>query len=128
MLQKTFLLAGSIFAGLGVAIGAFGAHKLKPFLEQTGKLDTFEKGVTYQFYHSLALLLVGLLISQSQLNAKYLGYAGYSFIGGILVFSGSLYILCLTETPKWGAVTPIGGLLMIAGWVFVVMSVLKGSY
>lgn len=128
MLQKTFLLAGSIFAGTGVAIGAFGAHKLKDFLLQTGRLDTFEKGVTYQFYHSLALLIVGILVTQASLNAKYLEYAGYSFIGGIVIFSGSLYILCLSETPKWGAVTPIGGLLMILGWIFIIMSVLKGTY
>jgi len=124
-MYKTFLLAGSTLAGLGVAIGAFGAHKLKDFLVQTGRLETFEKGVTYQFYHSFALLIVGLFILQNQFNEKYLTYAGYSFIAGILIFSGSLYILCLTETPKWGAVTPIGGVCMIAGWVFVCMSFLK---
>ena len=125
MLQKTFLLAGSFFAGLGVAIGAFGAHRLKDFLLQTGRTDTFEKAVTYQFYHSLALLVIGLLATQIQINTKYLNYAGYSFIAGIIIFSGSLYILCLTETPKWGAVTPIGGVCMIAGWVLVFLSVLK---
>ena len=125
MLQKTFLLAGSFFAGLGVAIGAFGAHKLKDFLLQTGRTDTFEKAVTYQFYHSLALLIIGLLATQIQINTKYLNYAGYSFIAGIIIFSGSLYILCLTETPKWGAVTPIGGVCMIAGWVLVFLSILK---
>jgi len=125
MLHKTFLLAGSIFAGLGVAIGAFGAHKLKDFLVETERLDTFEKGVMYQFYHSFALLIVGILIMQTQFNSKYLNYAGFSFIAGIIIFSGSLYILCLTETPRWGVVTPIGGVCMIAGWVFVCMSLLK---
>jgi len=125
MLQKTFLLAGSFFAGLGVAIGAFGAHKLKDFLLQTGRTDTFEKAITYQFYHSLALLVIGLLATQVQINTKYLNYAGYSFIAGIIIFSGSLYILCLTETPKWGAVTPIGGVCMIAGWVLVFLSIVK---
>ena len=125
MLHKTFLLAGSIFAGLGVAIGAFGAHKLKDFLLQTGRTDTFEKAVMYQFYHSFALLIVGILILQTQFNNKYLNYAGYSFIAGIIIFSGSLYILCLTETPKWGAVTPIGGVCMIAGWILVCMSFMK---
>jgi uncharacterized membrane protein YgdD (TMEM256/DUF423 family) len=124
-MYKTFLLAGSVFAGLGVAIGAFGAHKLKDFLLQTGRLETFEKGVTYQFYHSFALLIVGLLLLQTQFNEKYLNFAGYSFIAGILIFSGSLYTLCLTETPKWGAVTPIGGVCMITGWVFVCMSFFK---
>ena len=125
MLQKTFLLAGSFFAGLGVAIGAFGAHKLKDFLLQTGRTDTFEKAITYQFYHSLALLVIGLLATQVQINTKYLNYAGYSFLAGIIIFSGSLYILCLTETPKWGAVTPIGGVCMIAGWVLVFLSIVK---
>ena len=128
MIQKLFLLAGSIYAGLGVAIGAFGAHKLKPFLIQTGRLDSFETGVKYQFYHSFALLILGLLISLPQLNTKYLGYAGYCFIAGTFIFSTSIYILCLTETPKWGAVTPIGGLFMIAGWILLCLAVLKGNW
>ena len=88
-MHKTFLLAGSIFAGLGVAIGAFGAHKLKDFLLQTGRTDTFEKAVMYQFYHSFALLIVGLLILQNQFNSKYLNYAGYSFIAGIFMVKAS---------------------------------------
>ena len=125
MLHKPFLLAGSLFAGLSVAIGAFGAHKLKTFLLQTGRTDTFEKAVAYQFYHSLALLIIGIMISTMPVNTKYMNIAGYCFIAGIIVFSGSLYILCLTETPKWGAVTPIGGVCMIAGLVMVFLSILK---
>ena len=113
-MANVFLFAGSIFGGLGVMIGAFGAHKLKPYLIEIGRLDVFETGVKYQFYHAFALLIVGLLLSKT--DNKLLHYAGYSFIAGIIIFSGSLYTLCLTNVGKWGAITPIGGLFMIAGW------------
>jgi uncharacterized membrane protein YgdD (TMEM256/DUF423 family) len=122
-MQKIFLIAGSISGALSVAIGAFGAHKLKPFLLQTGRLDTFEKGVQYQFYHSFALLILGLIMMK--MEHKFLNYAGYCFMGGIIVFSGSLYILCLSNVSKWGAVTPFGGVLMIAGWVLMAMAFAK---
>lgn len=104
-------------------IGAFGAHALKKTLEGTGRLETFETAVKYQFYHVLALLLLGVLLSR--FDHKLLHYAGYSFITGIIVFSGSLYILCLSNVGKWGAVTPIGGLFLIAGWLLLFFGLLK---
>lgn len=122
-MTNLFLLAGSIFGGLGVMIGAFGAHKLKSYLLEIGRLDVFETGVKYQFYHAFALLIVGLLITKA--DNKLLHYAGYSFIAGIIIFSGSLYTLCLTNVGKWGAVTPIGGLFMIVGWVLMAFAVAK---
>jgi uncharacterized membrane protein YgdD (TMEM256/DUF423 family) len=122
-MQKIFLIAGSLFGALGVMTGAFGAHKLKPYLLQIGKLDVFETAVKYQFYHAFALLFLGLLLFKA--DHKLFNYAGISFIIGTIIFSGSLYILCLTNVGKWGAVTPIGGLFLIAGWVLLMIGVMK---
>jgi len=122
-MQKIFLLAGSLFGALSVMIGAFGAHKLKNYLLNIGRMDVFETAVKYQFYHTFALLAVGLLLFKAE--DKLLNYAGWCFIAGILVFSGSLYILCLTNVGKWGAVTPIGGTFFIAGWILMFLSIYK---
>jgi uncharacterized membrane protein YgdD (TMEM256/DUF423 family) len=122
--MKLFLMAGAILGALGVMTGAFGAHALKNMLEATGRLNVFETAVKYQFYHAFALLFTGMLMFKIQ--DKLLNYAGYSFIAGTIIFSGSLYILCLTNVGKWGAVTPIGGLLMIAGWIFMLLAVVRG--
>jgi len=104
-------------------IGAFGAHALKSLLESSGRIDTFETAVKYQFYHALALLVLGILM----LNLKhdFFNYSGYSFLLGTIIFSGSLYILCLTGITKFGMITPIGGLFLIAGWVLLLIGVLK---
>jgi uncharacterized membrane protein YgdD (TMEM256/DUF423 family) len=122
-MHKLFLTAGSISGALSVMIGAFGAHALKKTLTETGRLDVFETAVKYQFYHSFALLILGLLLMK--LEHRFLEYAGYSYIAGMVIFSGSLYILCLTNVSKWGAVTPFGGLLLIAGWVLMCLGVMK---
>jgi uncharacterized membrane protein YgdD (TMEM256/DUF423 family) len=122
-MQKLFLLAGSFFGALGVMIGAFGAHKLKNYLLSIGRLDVFETAVKYQFYHTFALLAVGLLLFKTE--DKLLNYAGWFLIAGIIVFSGSLYTLCLTNVAKWGAVTPIGGTLFIVGWILMFLSIYK---
>lgn len=116
-MQKLVLLTASALGALSVVIGAFGAHALRATLEASGRLDTFETAVKYQFYHTLALLAVGMLMFRN--DSKLLDYASYSFMAGIFIFSGSLYILCLTGVTKWGAVTPIGGLLLITGWVLL---------
>jgi len=120
-MQKFLLISGAILGGLGVGIGAFGAHALRPMLEASQRLDTFETAVKYQFYHAFALMITGLLAYR--IESKLLAYAGYSFLGGTLIFSGSLYILCLTGIRWLGAITPIGGVLMIIGWVLVVWAV-----
>ena len=125
-MQKTFLLIASILGTLSVSIGAFGAHALKARLEAIQRLDTFETAVKYQFYHTFAILVVALLLDK--ISGKGLEYAGWSFLGGIIVFSGSLYILCLTGVTKWGAVTPFGGLLFIIGWVLLGWSVIKSVF
>lgn len=107
-------------------IGAFGAHALRATLESSGRLDTFETAVKYQFYHTLALLAIGLLMFR--ISDKLLDYAGISMIGGILIFSGSLYILCMTGIRWLGAITPIGGLLMIAGWVLLFWAMARTNH
>ncbi len=124
-MQKLFLLTGSALGALAVMIGAFGAHALKSTLENTGRLETFETAVKYQFYHVLALLLLAILMAK--FDHRLLNYAGYSFIIGIIIFSGSLYILCLSNVGKWGAVTPIGGLFLIAGWALMFLGILKSA-
>jgi len=123
-MQKFFLLSAAALGFLGVAIGAFGAHAFRKTLEATGRLETFETAVKYQFYHCFALLAVGILLFQ--ISNRTMVYAGYSFIAGTLVFSGSLYLLCYTQITKWGAVTPFGGLLLLAGWLLLFIAVWQG--
>lgn len=123
-MQKIFLLLGALSGALSVAIGAFGAHAFKATLLETGRLDVYETAVKYQFYHALALILTGILAFK--IEGKLLNYSGYSFVVGSIIFSGSLYILCLSGISKWGAVTPIGGLFLIAGWLFLFIAVYKG--
>ena len=120
-MQKIFLSLAGILGLISVAIGAFGAHGLKSILEQNNRLENFETAVKYQFYHVFALIAVSLLMDKY--SERIMVYAGYSFIIGIIIFSGSLYILSLTNVSKWGAVTPIGGLLLIVGWVLMIIGI-----
>jgi uncharacterized membrane protein YgdD (TMEM256/DUF423 family) len=111
---RAFLLLGSLFAFGGVAAGAFGSHVLQSRLSHE-MLDIFEIGVRYQMYHALALLAVGLACLYG--DGRWLRRAGGAFAAGILIFSGSLYLLALTGTRWWGAITPIGGVGFLAGWL-----------
>jgi len=122
-MHKLFLILGSIFGALAVMIGAFGAHALKNLFESSGRTETFETAVKYQFYHALALILLGILM----LNFKHnlFNYAGYSFTLGTIIFSGSLYILCLSGITKFGMITPIGGVFLILGWAFLLFGIIK---
>lgn len=113
---------GSVFLFLAVAFGAFGAHALKARLSPD-MLVIFETGVRYQFYHALGLLFVGLL--QLTRPSSSLMMAGSAFVAGILVFSGSLYILSLTGVRWWGAITPLGGLSFLVGWALLFWSTFK---
>lgn len=122
-MQKIVLVVASSLGALSVIIGAFGAHALRQTLESAGRMDTFETAVKYQFYHVFALLATGLLMSGN--DSKLLDYASYSFMSGILIFSGSLYMLCLSGVTKWGAVTPFGGLFLIAGWILLLLAIYK---
>ena len=122
-MAKIFLILGSSFAGLAVAIGAFGAHALKSVLEATNRLDTFETGVKYQFYHALALIVLGLLMQR--FDHRMFTWSGYAFILGIFLFSGSLYILSISGVTKWGAVTPLGGVAFLIGWITLIIGITK---
>jgi len=126
-MNKTFLAAGALLGALAVALGAFGAHGLKKIVpEET--VQTFQTGVQYQMYHSLALLLTGLLYEKY--SNRLARIAGILFITGVILFSGSLYLLAAfkaTETvgfEKFGLITPFGGLAFIAGWVCLLLSVI----
>ena len=111
---KTILVLGCVFGFLGVWVGAFAAHMLKQKL--TPELfDIFEVGVRYHMYHALAIVAVGLAVAQWPESG--VGLAGWLFAAGILVFSGSLYVLAITGTKWLGAITPIGGVAFMAGWV-----------
>jgi uncharacterized membrane protein YgdD (TMEM256/DUF423 family) len=124
MTARLLLQLAGLFGALGVAIGAFGAHALHDTLVRAGRLDTFETAVRYQFYHALALLAIGVLwAARPELRA--LGTTGALWAGGIVVFSGSLYMLCFTGITKLGAVAPIGGLLLLGGWVSLLLAVRK---
>ncbi len=123
-MHKLFLLTGTLLSMLSVMIGAFGAHALKATLEANQRIETFETAVRYQFYHALGLILLGILYAH--LPPKVIALAGYSFIVGTLLFSGSLYILSFTGISKWGAVTPLGGLAFIMGWAALAWGIAKG--
>jgi uncharacterized membrane protein YgdD (TMEM256/DUF423 family) len=123
-MNKFFILAGSITGALGVTLGAFGAHALKNFLESSGRLETYETAVKYMFYHALALILVGILSKEFPVAA--LNNAGWAFLIGIVIFSGSLFLLCATGIKILGAITPIGGVAMIAGWLLLFWGIYKG--
>lgn len=114
--KKQTIIIAAIFGGLAVALGAFGAHALKQILSEHQRADTYELAVRYQFYHTCALLALAAVYDH--LHESKAGWARLAFIIGIIVFSGSLYILSLTGVTVWGAVTPIGGVALIAGWVW----------
>jgi uncharacterized membrane protein YgdD (TMEM256/DUF423 family) len=111
--MRIFLVIGALLGFLGVAAGAFGTHGLRERLSPE-MMNIFEIGVRYQMYHALALLAVGWLADRSPSLPVTL--AGWLFIGGTVVFSGTLYVLSLTGVRGWGAVTPLGGLALLAGW------------
>jgi uncharacterized membrane protein YgdD (TMEM256/DUF423 family) len=121
--QKRILILGGIFGGLAVAIGAFGAHALKNILLEHGRQETYELAVKYQFYHALALLIMGSVFEK--LDRMRLKWAAYFIAGGTTIFSGSLYTLSLSGNTSWGAITPIGGVLLIVGWLFFIFSAVK---
>ena len=122
-MDRTFLLLGAVLGFLGVAFGAFGAHGLRSRLSPD-MLAVFETGVRYQMYHVFALLIVSAAIGHLG-HARLLAMAGWFFFAGILIFSGSLYLLVFSGARVWGAVTPLGGLLLLAGWMMLALSAFR---
>ncbi|MBC6369090.1 DUF423 domain-containing protein [Algoriphagus sp. AK58] len=126
MKGKNILVIAGISGALAVGLGAFGAHGLEPLLIQNGRLDTFETAVSYHFYHTLGLAGLGIL-ALIKPDWKGLNLAAWAMFLGILIFSGSLYILCLTGITWLGAITPIGGVGFILGWLALAYAVLKNA-
>ncbi len=121
-MMQTFLKLGALFAGLGVALGAFGAHALKQRLDARD-LEIFETGVRYQMYHGFALLIVAWLTTRiGPEGAMLIRTSGWAFVAGTLIFSGSLYALVLTQTRWLGAVTPLGGVAFLVGWTCLLLA------
>jgi uncharacterized membrane protein YgdD (TMEM256/DUF423 family) len=123
-MTRLFVALGALTAGLGVMLGAFGAHGLEGRVSPD-RLETFRTGVEYQMYHALALLLVGWAVAQGWGPLLY--WAGYCFAGGIVIFSGTLYLLVLTDTGWLGAITPLGGVAFIVGWALLAWAALTGG-
>ena len=127
-MQKIFLKTAAVLGALSVILGAFGAHALKQLISDKN-LQTFETGVRYQFYHVIALFITGILYKDFTNN--YLQWAGRLFCLGILLFSGSLYLLSFIELTdmtglKWvGAITPLGGVCFIIAWLLLALGISK---
>ncbi len=121
-MARFWWVVGSLLAGIGVAAGAFGAHGLKSRLSPD-LLAVFETGVRYQMYHALGLLAVA--VAMDRWPSGSFQTAGWLLLAGIVLFSGSLYALCLTGVRALGAITPIGGLCFLAGWALLAWGVVR---
>ena len=120
--SRSLILAGAIFGLLGVVLGAIGVHALRDTLDAKA-LATFQTGVRFQMYHALALLAVGLLADRWESGLVKL--SGILFIAGVVLFSGSLYILAVTGIGVFGAVAPLGGMSLIAAWASLVTGAIR---
>ena len=123
-MAKIWIVSGAVFGGLGVMLGAFGAHALKESLSERS-LQTYQTASHYQFLHALALILLGIWIQSQTQTGPLAQAAGWLFAVGIVLFSGSLYALAVTDIKILGAVTPFGGLSFIAGWFCFAWAVWK---
>jgi uncharacterized membrane protein YgdD (TMEM256/DUF423 family) len=122
MNQQNTLLTAAVFGCLSVGLGAFGAHALKETLTVNGRVETYELAVKYQFYHTLALLAIGLLMNK--IPGSPLMISSALITGGVILFSGSLYMLALTSFRFVVFLTPLGGALMLAGWAAMAYAIL----
>jgi uncharacterized membrane protein YgdD (TMEM256/DUF423 family) len=128
-MHKNFLIAAAIFGMLAVALGAFGAHGLERITTDEKILHGFQTGVQYQMYHALALLAVAIIFEK--FPNRWIKWAGAGFIAGIILFSGSLYLLTYLKVQESnavkfvGPVTPLGGIFFIAGWLFLLTGVVN---
>lgn len=123
-MARILMVWGSILAGLAVAGGAFASHALQQQLSERA-LEIFETGTKYQMYHALAILFVALVLSSLETDSNLLKVAGYAFIVGIVLFSGSLYALSLSGIKLIGLITPIGGIAFLIGWGCLAFGVLQ---
>lgn len=121
-MDRIFVILGALSGALGVALGAFGAHTLRGLLSQEA-LATFETAVRYQMYHALGLMAVAWVVSRS--SSGFAMLAGWFFVAGTLMFSGSLYLLVISGQRWLAAVTPFGGAAFIFGWLLLAWSAIR---
>jgi uncharacterized membrane protein YgdD (TMEM256/DUF423 family) len=122
---KFWFISAAIFGFSGVALGAFGAHSLKNLLDEYGK-SIYEKAVIYQMFHSLALFAVGML--QRFSDNRSFSSAGWGFFTGVILFSGSLYVLAITGKKWMGGITPFGGVAFLFGWACLILQMARTRF
>lgn len=128
-------MIGAVLAAVSIATGAFGAHGLQPMIDKLAeldpelavrRLDNWKTAAAYQMYQAIGLILIGLTCRVNGSN-RWMTIAGFSMITGVLIFSGMLYMLVLTETRVLGAIVPLGGVAMIAGWLAFAIGVCRAK-
>ena len=123
--MQQFIVLSAIIGALGVGLGAFGAHGLSAILEANGRADTFSTGTLYHLVHAVVILGIGIL--GYHLDSQLLRYAGYFILAGIILFSGSLYILSIFDIRIMGAVAPLGGTAFIIGWILIGVAAMQSG-
>ena len=123
-MERTFFIIGSLLAGFSVVMGAFASHGATKFMTE-GQLGWMEKAARYNMYHALAILIIAWALSQWPGQAALLSWAGWLFVAGIALFSGSLYMMAFSPL-RLGLITPLGGVAFILGWVLMATAVWKG--
>jgi uncharacterized membrane protein YgdD (TMEM256/DUF423 family) len=118
------LIVGCGLVLLAVALGAFGAHALRPLLVSHGTLSVYETASQYHFYHGFAVIVLGL-ICQAYSDFKYANLIFWLLLTGTLCFSGSLYLLAILDVPKLGVVTPFGGIILLVAWLMLIVSLCR---
>jgi len=121
--MKLFMIIGAVNAFLAVALGAFGAHGLEGKVPAK-YLETWQTGVTYQMFHAVGILIIGILLGNLPATSL-LSWSGWLMLIGIILFSGSLYVLTLTQISVLGAITPLGGVSFLVAWVLLIIAAVK---
>jgi len=119
---RALIAAGAVLGFIGVAVGAFGAHALRGRLPEE-RIALLRTGVEYQLWHATATIAAAIVAAR--LSTDIAAAAGWCFVAGVIVFSGSLYVLALTGERRWGAVTPFGGVAFLAGWLLLALAALR---
>ena len=124
-MKRTILLTATLLGLISIIIGAFGSHSIKDYLIAVERVNTFEISVRYQFYHVFFLLILGL--SYDLFDSVFIKYAFFACLLGVILFSGSLYILCLTNNSFFGIITPFGGISLVIAWACFFISIMRSN-